>query len=146
MTDEPNDDLNPRQRRFVEEYLKDMNGSRAAKAAGSKARDTSVAGSTMLASKKVAAAVAEAMAERSRKTGINAEWVLTRLAAEADADIADLYDDAGALRPVRDWPKIWRPGLVTGVDIDEINVNGSKVGEIKKIRLSDRLRRLELIG
>ena len=37
-------------------------------------------------------------------------WVLKRLVAEAEADLADLYTDAGDLKPIDEWPEIWRPG------------------------------------
>jgi len=70
----------------------------------------------------------------SKKTEINAAWVLNRLAAEVMADIADLYDDENNLKPVAEWPVEFRQGLIAGIDSD---------GGIK---LSDRLKRLELIG
>ena len=41
---------------------------------------------------------------------VDADWLLTRLAAEAEADIADLYDEAGDLLPIRQWPAIWLLG------------------------------------
>jgi hypothetical protein len=42
------------------------------------------------------------------------------LVDEAEADLADLYDDDGNLLPIHDWPKIWRQGLVQGMDIEEL--------------------------
>ena len=72
--------------------------------------------------------------------------MLTRLAAEANADLADLYHDDGSLRPIAEWPLIWRQGLVSGIDVDETVVKGVKIGQVTKLRQSDRIRRLELIG
>ena len=83
---------------------------------------------------------------RSERTTVDADWLLSRLADEADADLADLYDDAGALRPVKDWPTIWRKGLVAGMDVEEVCEAGAVVGIIRKVKLSDRVKRLELIG
>lgn len=140
------EELTKMQARFVEEYLLDLNASQAAKRAGSKAKDLSVAGSAFLANPKVAAAINEAKAARSERTKIDADWLLKRLADEATADVADLYGPDGELLPVKDWPKIWRQGLVSGIDIDEIKVDGVRMGTIKKIKVSDRIRRLELIG
>ena len=56
----------------------------------------------------------------------------------------------GDLKPIDEWPAIWRQGLVAGVEVEAL-FEGSgeervQVGFVKKIRLSDRLRRLELIG
>jgi phage terminase small subunit len=75
---------------------------------------------------------------------------LQRLVEEAEADLADLYTDAGDLKPVDQWPEIWRQGLVAGVEIealfDGIGKDRKQIGYVKKLRLSDRVRRLELIG
>ena len=68
------------------------------------------------------------------------------MAAEADADIADLYDEDGAIKPIKEWPKIWRQGLIAGFDVEEIRMDGVAMGIVKKIKVSDRIRRLELIG
>ena len=66
--------------------------------------------------------------------------MLTRLAAEAEADVADLYTEAGGLKPIHEWPKIWRQGLVAGIDIEQIKgPDGSVAGDMVKIKLSDRL-------
>ncbi len=40
----------------------------------------------------------------------------------------------------------WRQGLVQGMDIDELKNGDRKVGEISKIKLTDRTKRLEMIG
>lgn len=138
--------LNPKQQKFVDEYLVDLNAKQAAIRAGYSERTAEQQGSRLLSNVKVSAAIREAKAERSERTKIDADWVLARLAQEAEADVADLYDDSGAIKPVREWPKIWRQGLVTGLDIDETSVDGVKYGEVSKIKLSDRIRRIELIG
>lgn len=134
--------LTPLQARFVEEYLLDLNASQAAGRAGSKAKDLSVAGAEFLANPRVSAAIDAAKAARSKETQIDANWVLTRLAAEAEADVADLYDEDGRLLPVKEWPKIWRQGLVAGVKT-HVSEDGVAIIDVK---LSDRIRRLELIG
>ena len=143
-------DLTPKQARFVEEYLVDLNATQAAIRAGYAESGASVEGARLLANAKVAEHVAAAFADRSKRTKIDADWVLKRLADEAEADVADLYDDDGRLKPVKDWPPIWRKGLVAGIDVVEEyeTVDGVKerVGFVKKLKLSDRIRRIELIG
>src|SRR3990167_2648262 len=78
----PDMSLTPLQERFCEEYLKDLNASQAAKRAGSKAENTSPAGSEFLANPNVAARITEMKAARSAETKIDAAWLLTRLAQE----------------------------------------------------------------
>ena len=138
--------LTPKQQRFVDEYLRDLNATQAAIRAGYSEKTAREIGAENLSKPVIREAVDAALQSRSEKTQIDAEWVLRRLAAEAEADIADLYGDDGQLLPVKEWPKIWRQGLVAGLDVEEIHVEGVKMGEIKKIRLSDRIKRLELIG
>ena len=138
--------LTPLQERFVEEYMLVPNATDAARKAGSKAKDITAAGSELLSNPNVTAEIEKRTAARSEKTGIDAEWVLRRLAAEADADVADLYDQDGALKPVHEWPKIWRQGLVSGIEIEQITVGGVSMGTVRKVKLSDRLQRLALIG
>ncbi|WP_309086407.1 terminase small subunit [Chelativorans sp.] len=138
--------LTDKQRRFVDEYLIDLNATQAAIRAGYSPRTANEQGARLLAKASVSAAVAEGQAARSERTRIDADWVLRRLAEEADADLADLYDEHGALKPVRDWPPVWRKGLVAGVDVEEIRSEGAVVGLVRKIKLSDRVKRIELIG
>ncbi|PZP53765.1 MAG: terminase [Agrobacterium fabrum] len=143
-------DLTKKQRRFVEEYLIDLNGAQAAIRAGYSGRNANDQAAQLLAKPAIRDAIASAMQSRSERTQVDADWVLQRLATEADADLADLYDDDNNLLPVEDWPLIWRQGLVTGVDIEVLfegqGEDRKEVGRVKKIRMSDRIRRLELIG
>lgn len=136
------------QERFALEYLVDLNATRAAERAGSKATNLTVAGSEFLANPNVAARIAELKEERSRETKIDAAWLLKRLADEATANIADLYDEEGGLKSVHDWPEIWRIGLVQGMDVEERYEGREERTRVvtRKIKISDRAKRLELIG
>lgn len=138
--------MTPKQARFVDEYLIDLNATQAAIRAGYSAKTAYSQGERLLSNVEVRAALMEARQKRSEKTGIDAAWLLTRLAEESTADVADLYDEHGGLKPVKDWPTIWRQGLVAGLDVEEIRQDGAVVGIIRKVKLSDRIKRLELIG
>lgn len=83
--------LTPRQARFVEEYLKDLNGTQAAIRAGYAEKGASVEASRLLGNAKVESAISEAQAERSRRTGITQDRVLQELARIGFADIRDLF-------------------------------------------------------
>lgn len=142
--------LTPKQRRFVEEYLLDMCAGKAAIRAGYSKKTANQQGHILLGQTGIKAAIDAAKLARSDRTEIDADWVLKRLVLEADADLADLYTDAGDLKPIEAWPEIWRQGLVVGVEVEALfegyGEDRKQVGLVKKIKFSDRLRRLELIG
>ncbi len=71
--------LTPKQERFVEEYLVDLNGTQAAIRAGYSVNAAHVTGSRLLTNAKVAAAISAAKRERSEATKIDAEYVLQKL-------------------------------------------------------------------
>ena len=78
--------LNDRQRRFVAEYLLDLNATQAAVRAGYSARSAYSTGERMLRNAEVAAAIAEAQAARSRRTEVTADRVVLELARVAFGD------------------------------------------------------------
>lgn len=148
------------QERFCVEYLVDLNAAQAAKRAGSTAERYDQAGYEFLRNPEIAARIAELQAERSRETKIDAAWLLSRLAQEADADINDIYDEFGAVRPLSEWPPIFRKGLVAGIEVEELveevddpdadfdeprKIRKTR-GRVVKFKLDSRVKRLELIG
>jgi len=135
--------LSPRQERFVAEYLVDLSAKEAAIRAGYSAKTADKKGSGLLRHPGVAAAISARKHEIMERAGVDARWLLQRLAAEADADLADIFDKNGDLLPVEEWPPIWRRGLVAGI---EIHVTDDGEVTVKKIKLSDRVKRLEMIG
>lgn len=137
--------LNDKQIRFVEEYLLDLNATQAAIRAGYSAKTAYAQGERLLRHVEVSALVRERQAARSERTTINADWVLSRLAEEAVADMADLYNEDGKLKAVHEWPLIWRQGLVAGVETVREGV-GDDTSFVDKVKISDRIKRLELIG
>lgn len=76
--------LTPRQARFVDEYLVDLNATQAAIRAGYSASSADVNGSRMLGNAKVARAIAEKTEKRSQATGLTAEYVVNSLMEVAE--------------------------------------------------------------
>lgn len=142
--------MNERQEAFCREYLIDLNGGKAAVRAGYSKNSAEQAASRLLRDPRINSRIAELMSERSERVKADAAYLLSRLVDEAEADLADLYYPCGGLKPIHEWPLIWRKGLVAGVDIEQqfIQEDGEKKpdGYIVKVKLSDRVRRLELIG
>lgn len=138
--------LTPKKQRFADEFIKDLNATAAAQRAGYSIRTAKQQGSRLLTDVDVQAAITQAQAQRSQRTQIDSDWVLKRLAAMADADLADLHRADGSLRPVSEWPEVWRRGLVAGLEADENRIDGGLTVVTRKVKLADRLKALELIG
>lgn len=142
--------MTPKQEAFVREYLIDLNATQAAIRAGYSERTARQAGFENLTKPDIAEAIAKAQEERAKRTDITADWVLRTLATEKEADLADLYDAEGRLKPVNEWPMVFRTGIVVGVEsLEEYEGAGKDrrlIGFTRKVKLSDRIKHLELIG
>lgn len=144
--------MTPKQQAFVDEYIKDFKGGPAYLRAGFKVsqRVAESNASRLLRNAEVQQSIAAAMEARSKRTQIDADWVLRTLADEKTADLADLFDKDGNLRPVKDWPAVFRRGVVVGIEaFEEYAGRGEDrvaVGMVRKVKLADRTKHLELIG
>lgn len=76
----PTDEFTAKERRFVEEYLVDLNATQAALRAGYSARSARAQGGELLQRPKVAAAIAAAQSARAARTQLAADEVLRNLA------------------------------------------------------------------
>lgn len=76
--------LTPKQARFVEEYLVDLNATEAAKRAGYSEKTAEQQGHQLLQKTSVREAIDAARAKRSERTQIDAAWVLERLQTVAE--------------------------------------------------------------
>lgn len=144
-------ELTPKQKIFVSEYLLDLNATQAAIRAGYSKKTANEQAARLLANVSVSSHLKTLMDERAEKTKIDAEWVIKRLAQDATADVADLYDENGNLRQVSDWPMVWRTGLVAGIETVQERIGTDPDGKpefatVRKVRLADRTKLLELVG
>lgn len=113
--------LRPKEARFVEEYLIDGNGTRAAKVAGYGEKSATVTASKLLRKANVAAALEKARAAQSERTRVRADDVLLELQRLAMVDVTSAYDAAGNLKPLDQIPEDVRRAM-QGIDV-------SKTGE-----------------
>ena len=73
------DNLTAKQRRFVDEYLVDLNATQAAIRAGYSDRNADKIASQLLGKSRVAAAIASAKSERSARVSVSADYVVNNL-------------------------------------------------------------------
>lgn len=147
-------DLPPKQQRFVDEYLVDLNATQAAIRAGYSPRTAQVQSSDLLSKPMVADAVARAKAERSARIGLTADRVLQELAAIGFARMPD-YADWGdgeqmQLKPSGELNEQQAAAIVQVVETEKF-VKSLDRGESlwsreRSIKLHDKVSTLKLLG
>ena len=134
--------MTEKQKIFADEYLIDLNATRAYKVAypAVKRDETAAqAGSRMLRNVKVAAYIQERMQERQKRTEITQDRVLQELAAIAFAkatDYAEVKDECVKIKDTK--------------DLDEQQIRAiAGIKECKfgiEVKLNDKEKALELLG
>ncbi|HHW2841177.1 TPA: terminase small subunit [Pseudomonas aeruginosa] len=141
--------LTKKQRLFVDEYLLDLNATQAAIRAGYSTRRATEIGYQLLQRPEVAQAIQAAMAQRSQRTEVEADYVIRRLREIDEMDVLDILEDDGSFRSIRDWPKAWRQFL-SGIEIAELFEGRGDdrriAGVLRKVKWPDKLRNLELLS
>lgn len=142
--------LTPKQRRFVAEYLVDLNATQAAIRAGYSRKTAYSMGQRLLKHVEVQAAIQKAMAEREKRTGVTQDWVVQELYRIASAD-RGAFARVVTLREGEDG----RPPaqVVELTDTDELTEDQraalAGVEETKfgiRVNTYDKLKALELLG
>ena len=134
--------LTPKQQRFVEEYLIDLNATQAAIRAGYSEKTAKSIGQENLTKPDIQKAIEEAQSKRAEQTQIDAAYVLKRLIEIDQMDVLDIMDDNGNVKPIKDWPKTWRQYIS---NIETISMDDGE-GWLKKIKWPDKVKNLELLG
>lgn len=137
--------LNDKQEMFCREYIKDLNATQAAIRAGYSAKTAGSIANRLLAKVAVQTRINALKDQRIEEVKIDANYVLKRLVEIDELDIADLLDDNGNLLPIPQWSKAWRTS-VNAIDIAKLKKDDDIESLLKKIKLPDKLKNLELIG
>lgn len=141
--------LTAMQEAYCQSYIKTPeNQSHAAIDAGFSPNTAAVKASVMMRDERIQKRIAELMEERNKRNRVSADYVLMRLVEIDQMDVLDILNDDGSLKPIREWPKIWRTTL-SGFDLSStiMNMNEDSIETIlKKIKWPDKVKNLELIG
>ena len=141
--------LTAMQEAYCQSYIKTPeNQSQAAIDAGFSPNTAAVKASVMMRDERIQKRIAELMEERNKRNRVSADYVLMRLVEIDQMDVLDILNDDGSLKPIREWPKIWRTTL-SGFDLSStiMNMNEDSIETIlKKIKWPDKVKNLELIG
>jgi len=135
--------LTPKQQRFADEYLIDLNATQAAIRAGYSPRSADVTGARLLANARVRAYIDQRMAEHSRRTGVTQERIIRELARIAFLDPTQLVDmDTAELRANASADD---RAAIASVKVKTIPTQEG-VGIEREVRFSDKIKALELLG
>ncbi|EAX7570469.1 terminase small subunit [Salmonella enterica] len=141
--------LTAMQEAYAQEYTKcPENQTQAAINAGFSPNTAAVKASVMMRDERIQKRIAELMEERNKRLRVSADYVLLRLVEVDQMDVIDILNDDGTLKPIREWPKIWRTTL-SGFDLSStiMNMDETSIETIlKKIKWPDKVKNLELIG
>ena len=134
--------LTDKQKKFVEEYLIDLNATQACIRAGYKPENADKMGSELLGKTRVSEAIANAMAERSRRTGINQDRIVQELARIAFVKITDVVDSDGEINTNASDDDLACIESYKVEDSDSVNGSSSK----REVKLASKIKALELLG
>lgn len=147
-------ELNERQLRFVQEYLKDMNAKAAYIRAGYEAKNADPACYALLGDVRVQQLLAQAFAKHAEKAEVTVEKILNELDRLAFADVSEAFNSNGGLKDIHDFPLSLRKS-VSSFEVEELyewaeTTRGRKVkeniGRLKKVKFWPKERCLEMLG
>lgn len=137
------------QEAYCQEYIKSPeNQTQAAINAGYSPKTAAKFASQNMRDERIQKRIAELMTERNKRLKVSADYVLNRLVEIDQMDVIDILNDDGGLKPISQWPKIWRTTL-SGLDISTTITNFDETtleNMLKKIKWPDKVKNLELIG
>lgn len=136
--------LTDKQELFAREFIVDLNATQAAIRAGYSAKTAQEQSSRLLSNVMVQARIGELKADRNEQVGVDAAYVLRRLTEIDQMDVLDILLANGELKPIKDWPKVWRTTL-SGMDVVEM-ASADSSALLKKIKWPDKVKNLELLG
>ncbi|EHG6168324.1 terminase small subunit [Escherichia fergusonii] len=153
--------LTAMQEAYCQSYIKTPeNQSQAAINAGFSPNTAAVKASVMMRDERIRKRIAELMEERNKRNRVSADYVLMRLVEIDQMDVLDILNDDGGMKPIAEWPKVWRTSL-SAMDIATIKTTQASLqkenGEadlsvedvehiLKKVKWPDKVKNLELIG
>lgn len=132
--------MTKKQKRFIEEYLIDLNATQAAIRAGYSPDTAYSIGNENLKKPEIKAHIDKAMAERSKRTGVNADRVVMELAKIAFVNADDVIDFKTAT--VKEGARPEDMAAIQSVKVKTFGEDGLE----REIKMADKIKTLELLG
>jgi len=144
--------MTPLRRKMAMNTLKGMKPAQAHKKAGGDCKNEDrrrALGNQILSNPAVKQFLDSVNQDVAHESKVDATYVLNRLYEVDNMDAIDILNDDGSLKPLSEWPRIWRLEL-TGFEIAEMfefrNDEKELVGLLKKIKWTDKAKNREMLG
>lgn len=131
--------MTDKQEKFCQEYMIDLNATKAAIRAGYSPKTAREQAARLLSKVNIQGRIEHLQAEQSRRTGISADRVLRELAKVAFANAGDIIDADATLKEDAS------PDDLAAVQSVRVKVFGQD-GVEREIKLADKLKALDLLG
>lgn len=141
------DGLTDYQKKFIEEYLKDLNQTQAAIRAGYRGKESTarISASRMMRDVNVKREIDKRIEERSKRNEITADRVLQELAAIAFFDVRKIYNEKNEMKKITDLDDR-TARAISSIETEVSNLGHKVFSTTKKIRMNDKIRALQLVG
>lgn len=136
--------LTARQQKFVDEYLVDLNASKAAVRAGYAEKYAGANIDKLLKNTEIASEISKKQIERSKRTEITQDRVLLEIARLAFNDPRKAFDDNNALLPVKQWPDEVAASISSIKTKEITDSEGNTVGISQEVKFWDKSKNLDL--
>ncbi len=146
------DSMTPLRRKMALNTLKGMKPGPAHKKAGgtcNNEKQRHLLGNQILSNPIVADFLASVNQDIASETKIDATYMLNRMYEVDNMDPLDILNDDGSIKPLREWPKIWRLELSVFEIAEILESKGDSkqvVGLLKKIKWTDKTKNREMMG
>ena len=149
MEDTKENVLTPKQYLFCQEYIKDRNATQAYIRAGYSRKGAQPSSSDLLLNPMVRAKINELIREQIKVLKVDNQLIIKELLKHATINIADAYNEDNSLKDIKDMPEPLQKAIVlveTKELYDGVGKNRKRIGRTRRIKMTDRLQALEMLG
>jgi len=137
--------LTLKQQAFVREYLVDLNATAAAIRAGYSKKTARSIGEENLKKPDISEQIKALTKETAHKVELTAEGTLKQIMYQGYSDIRQLFNQDGSLKKITELPAELS-AAIQSIEVVAKSQAGGQVEYVHKIRLTDKIRALELLG
>ncbi len=132
--------LTPKQERFCQEYLVDLNATKAAERTGYSVKTAYSIGDELLRKPEIKDRINALKLKTARRIEINTDDVLLEIARLAFSDLTEIFEEDETLKPISEWPEDARRA-VSSFEVTQVG-DVAKIGKVKFWSKTDALEKL----